>query len=421
MKKILSLFLSLLIVVTGCSQNVVTDTDTSSVPNSETINDNSMNGLIEEGDADNDPLFVDLRTASYIDDEAESLDFSSVSDAKLLNFMESAVYNKLTDELGEDIFIENVDAIYISQEYIDELTYNSRSNIFFGYTLEELNAQFAGQRYVFTVEDGKTVVKASNGYDDTYYQIIRDVAIGTGVILLCVTVSIATAGAAPAVSMIFAMGAKSGAIMATSSGLISGVAAGLSTGIQTGDWNQALTDAAVAGSEAFKVGAICGTLAGGAGEAIGLHGATLNGLSMNEAAIIQRESRIPLNIIKEFQSFEQYEIIRDSGMYGGIVDGAPALIRDIDLNFIDEMGRTNLQRMEQGLAALDPETGLAYELHHMGQTQDATMAILTQAEHRGVGHHAIWHDLISDSVVDHGAVWTAQREAFWKSLATLLG
>ena len=108
-------------------------------------------------------------------------------------------------------------------------------------------------------------------------------------------------------------------------------------------------------------------------------------------------------------------------MYGGIVDGAPALIRDIDLKFTDELGRSNLQRMQQGLAALDPETGLAYELHHMGQTQDATMAILTQAEHRGVGNHAIWHDLISESAVDHGAVWTAQREAFWKSLATLLG
>ena len=77
--------------------------------------------------------------------------------------------------------------------------------------------------------------------------------------------------------------------------------------------------------------------------------------------------------------------------------------------------------MQQGLAALDPETGLAYELHHLGQTQDATMAILTQAEHRGVGNHAIWHDLVSESVVDHGAAWTAQREAFWKSLALIMG
>ena len=412
MKKLISLVLICSLLITACTQELV------DVENDETTD--FSNNIGAQSDSADIIELTNLRNVDYIDAEAESMDFSSMSDPDLLPFLENAVYYQLIDELDDDVYVENVSAVYISQEYIDELTYNSRANVFFGYTLQELDEQFQGERYVFTVQDGQTVVQPMQEYDDTYDQIIRNVAIGSGVILVCVTVSVVTAGVgAPAASMIFAVAAQSGTVMGLSSGVISGAAAGLATGIQTGDWDQALDNGLLAGSEGFAMGAVCGAIAGGAGEAIGLHGATLNGLSMNEAATIQRESRIPLNIIREFQSMEQYEIIRDSGMYGGVIDGAPALIRDIDLNFVDDMGRTNLQRMQQGLAALDPETGLAYELHHMGQSSDATIAILTQAEHRGVGNHAIWHDLISESVVDHGAAWTAQREAFWRSFAAM--
>lgn len=418
MKKIISLALVLSVFLTGCAAETEAAIESSG---------STVDGSVITSDSTEETTIiasqlVGLRDTDYYDAEAEDMGFYSMNDAELLSFIEGSVYCQLIDEVGDGTLIENVDAIYISQEYIDELTYNSQANIFFGYTLEELDAQFQGTKYIFTVEDGQTVVQPATEYDDTTDQIIRNVAIGTGVILICVTISVVTAGAgAPAASMIFAASAQTGAIMGLSSGVISGAAAGLTTGLTTGDWDQARTDAALAASEGFMMGAICGSILGGAGEAIGLHGATLNGLTMDEAATIQRESKIPLNIIREFESMEQYEIIRDAGMYGGVVDGSPALIRDIDLNYMDDMGRTNLERMQQGLAALDPETGLAYELHHMGQTQDATMAILTQAEHRGVGNHAIWHDLISASEVDHGAVWTAQREAFWRSLATLLG
>lgn len=426
MKKMLSMLLAISVILTGCASSVTEDTEVHKKSNKnkkKSVAEESLDQEITEA-ANDDYVsdIVDLSAVDYLDAEAENLSFSSLSDPDLLSFMEGAVYSQLIDELGDDVFIDNVSAVYISQEYIDELTYNSKANIFFGYTLQELDEQFQGRKYIFTVEDGKTVVKAATPYDDTYDKIIRNVAIGTGVIVICVTISVVTYGAgAPAASMIFAASAKTGAIMGLSSGAISGVAAGLTTGITTGDWDQALTDGALKGSEGFMMGAICGSVAGGAGEAIGLHGATLNGLTMDEAATIQRESKIPLNLIKEFQSMEQYEIIKDSGMYGGVVDGSPALIRSIDLGYKDEMGLTNLERMQKGYAALDPETGLAYELHHMGQNQNSVLAILTQNEHRGVGNHAVWHDLISKSVVDHGAVWEAQKTAFWKSLAAILG
>jgi hypothetical protein len=103
-----------------------------------------------------------------------------------------------------------------------------------------------------------------------------------------------------------------------------------------------------------------------------------------------------------------------------MVNGNTALIRSIDLDFVDDLGRTNLQRMQQGLAALDP-SGVPYQLHHIGQKADSTLAILTQAEHIQGGNNAIWH-LLDAATQVHGAgnTWASQRQAFWKAIAELL-
>lgn len=420
MRKLLSVLLVFSIFMTGCAVRKTTEDD--GVPSeSNAIKVTGESTTVALSESSSDDIQPDEYVAKdYLDEQAIDLDFGSLSDPDLLDFMEGAIYSHLTDDLGKDMFIDNVSAIYLSQEFIDELTYNSKSNVFFGYTLAELDEQFEGQSYIFTVENNETVVKARAPYDDTYDRIIQNVAIGTGVILICVTISIATYGGAPAVSAIFACAAKGGTAMALSSGTISGFATYLSTGIRTGDWEKAKMDGLLTGSENYKIGAIVGSVTSGAGEAVGLLNVSkATKLSMDQVAIIQRESKLPLSLISEFDTFEQYEIIRGQGLYGEVVNGKTAIIRDIDLEYMKD-GMTNLERMQKGMAAIDPSTGLPYELHHMGQTQDATIAILTQAEHRGTGNHAIWHDLISESQVSHGAEWAAQREAFWKSMATIL-
>lgn len=208
--------------------------------------------------------------------------------------------------------------------------------------------------------------------------------------------------------------------MALSSGGMGALAAGIVTGMQTQDFDEAIKAATLAGSEGFKWGAISGAISGGVSEAVALKGATLNGLTMDEAAILQREG-YPLDVIKEFKSMEQYNICREAGLSPQMVNGNTALIRDIDLNFVDEMGRTNLERMQQGLAALDPITGESYQLHHIGQQADSTLAILTRAEHMQGGNNTIWHELgEATQVHGPGNTWDAQRQAFWKALATSL-
>lgn len=348
--------------------------------------------------------------------------FKGLNDPSLLPYIEGSLYEELVNTLdGEEYFVENVQAVYISQEYLDELAFNSQSNVFFGYSLTELDAQFQGTRYVFTLgANNETIVQPFEAYDDTYDKVLQNVAVGTGVILICVTVSVVTAGTgAAAVSMIFAVAAKSGAAGALSGAALGGVSAGIVTGIQTGDMNSALKSAALAGSEGFKWGAISGAISGGVNEAIALKGATLNGLTMNEAAMIQRESGYPLDVIKEFKTMEQYNICKKAGLTTKMVNSKASLVRKIDLDYVDDFGRTNLQRMQDGLAALDPATAQAYELHHIGQRMDSTLAILTKAEHMQGGNNTIWH-LFGEGSKINRSVFATQKSSFWKEMADIM-
>lgn len=228
-----------------------------------------------EGSNKNDSEVVeDVTSIDNIDLDINPETFSGLNDEKLLQYLEDEVYAGITEQLAsEDYIVESVDAIYISKEYLEEVEYNSKENIYFGYTLPELDAQYDGTRYVFTLDDdGKTTTKTLEKYDDTYEQVIKNVAIGTGVILVCATISVVTAGAGTpaAVSMFFATSAKTGATLALSSGVISTVGAAIVTGIETKNIEETFKTAALAGSESFKWGAIAGVVTGGVSETVSL-------------------------------------------------------------------------------------------------------------------------------------------------------
>ena len=423
MKRIISLILACALILSGCAQaqgtSVVTyETEQVEVQNESLNNSDEVNKEVKE----TDQLNEEIPTAEEEDADPSPyeyvVDFESLDDADLMRYVEDNIYAELVEKLDSDeYFVENVSTAYVSQEYIDELTFNSQSNIYFGFTLAELDEMFQGTRYVFTLgEEGDTIVTAFEEYDDTYEKVIKNVAMGSGVILVCVTVSVVTGGVgAPAVSMIFAASARTGTIYALSSGALSAVAAGVVTGIQTKDMEQAKEAALLAGSESFKWGAISGVISGGASEAIVLKGATMKGLTMNEAAVIQKESKYPVEVIKQFHNIEEYEMFKTANLKPYMINGKTALVRaDIDLKQLDELERTNLRRMELGLAPLDAN-GASYELHHIGQEADATLAILTQAEH----DNAVLHGYKIISEIDRKA-FAAQRRKFWKTMAIVL-
>ena len=417
LKRITAIFLACLLIVTGCNKGEVGTTE--NITESQSLELETTDKVKNEPTAE---LLVESNNTEIEDYSPVVPEFSGMDDVDLLRYVQDNVYSELVKTFNSaEYYVENVEAVYISKEYLEEVAFNSQSNIFFGYTLDELNEQFEGTQYAFGLgNDGTTIVYDIEEYNDTFERIIKDVAIGSGVILICVTVSVVAGGVgAPAVSIIFAASAKTGTILALSSGALSGVAAGVVTGMKTRDFEQAVKAGAAAGADGFKWGAISGALLGGATETIALKGATLNGLSMNEAALIQKETGYPLDVIKGLNNIEQYKILKQAGLKTKLISGKSALVRDgINLNYVDEFGRTNLERMKKGLAALDAN-GIPYELHHIGQKTDSTLAVLTQAEHRLGNNHKIWHDLSKASEIDH-ASFDKIRQAFWKDYLELI-
>ena len=131
-------------------------------------------------------------------------------------------------------------------------------------------------------------------------------------------------------------------------------------------------------TEGFKWGAVSGAVIGGGSEAFLLKSATKSGLTMNEVALIQKESNLPMDVISQFHSMKEYLVYKEAGLKPVIVNGRVALVQDIDLNYVSELSDgtkvTNLERMQRGFAPIEPATGKAYEMHHIGEKEDGTLA-----------------------------------------------
>ena len=265
MKKIFAMILSAALLLTSCGraaeESIVTDNSDDTLATTTLI---SMDTASHE--AETSTVSTTAFQVQHESVQVENLGFTSLNDPNLLQYINDTVYSHLEQNFANDDWvIANVSCVYKSKEYLDNLAFNSKENVYFGYTLSELEDQFEGKKFVFTVNDaGETTYKEFEAYDDTYDKVVRNVAIGTGVILICVTVSVATGGTA---SVILAASAKTAATMALSSGAISGISQALITGIQTKDFDQTVKAAALKASEGFMWGAITGAVAGGVSEA----------------------------------------------------------------------------------------------------------------------------------------------------------
>lgn len=401
MKRMIALLLSIVMLLTGCGQSQSQPTET------------SESDLVTE---------TEESTAEPVVWEDVEPQYDSLDDEQLLAHIEDLVYRETVASLNSDeYFVENVSAVYISKEYLDEVAFNSQSNIYFGYTLAELDEIFQGTKYIFTLsEDGTTTVQELQEVEDVSTEtMLKNVAIGTGVILVCVTVSVVSAGVgAPAVSMIFAASATTAQTFAISSAAFGGISAGVVRGIQTGDFNETMEAAAMGATEGFKWGAISGAIIGGVSQGTALYGAAKQtNFTMNQYAQIQQESGYPLDVIKQFHTMDEYQAFKNANLKPAVVNNKTALIKtDIDLTRVDAKGRTNLERMKQGLAPQD-SNGISYELHHVGQKKDGTLAIMSQVEHDNPAIHGFLEKTEAHAA---GTNWDAERQAFWKAFAKLV-
>ncbi len=428
MKKILALSLVLSMCLTACMKTVSSDAGQSieSIETTQTALSDITELTIDTKASESTSTIESTDETTYDEYEVEDITYNGLNDPNLQSNIRDVVYDDVVSQLDSDKYVvRSINTCYISKEYIEELAYNSQENVFFGYNLNDVNSYFNGERFVFTLgTDNETIVEAFESYDEAYEQMLKNVAIGTGVIVVVVVIAVVTdgAGAPPAVCAIAAYSATGAVTLGLSSAALGGATSALVSTVKGENKEDIIKSAALNASEGYKSGAIIGAVSGALFETGALAYGTSTGLTMNEVAIIQHESKLPLSVIKEFKSMDEYVIFKSAGLYTQNVNGATALVRDIDLNYVDpESGMTNLERMEKGLAALDPATGKAYQLHHIGQKNDSVLAILTEAEHKGEGNFSILHDKWNGSEVTHDASWTAQREAFWKAAAKVLG
>lgn len=269
MKRVITLILCMAMLLSSCGPAQLSQDSAAQVHPAEsepaTSKTDSAYSNSDSGEADANPPSTS---------EEAVPEFSSLDSQDLLAYVEDTVYTELVDTLDPDqFFVQEVATTYVSKEYLDEVAYNTQANIFFGETLADLDAEFQGRPYIFTLgENGQTTVQELEAVeDDTYDKIVKDVAVGSGVILVCVTVAIitknpaATATASKTVKMVFtasSMGAKAGTAMALHAAKIGFVSNAIMEAMRTGDPKMIIKSGLEGAGGAFKMGAIFGTVAG---------------------------------------------------------------------------------------------------------------------------------------------------------------
>lgn len=147
------------------------------------------------------------------------------------------------------------------------------------------------------------------------------------------------------------------------------------------------------------------------------------GLTTEEKEKIKEEMGWSDEIIDNIENMDQYERLKNAGLVEKEINGRECLIKqNIDLDYEDEDGVTNRQRMERGLAPLDAKTGKPLELHHLGQKADSPLVELTEEEHRtgeykdGKKNQSLWHDNSKETEVHgQGNNWDSERKDHWET------
>lgn len=149
------------------------------------------------------------------------------------------------------------------------------------------------------------------------------------------------------------------------------------------------------------------------------------GLTEEEKAKIKEETGWSDEIIENIKNMKQYEILKNACLKEVEINGRKCLIKEnIDLDYTDEDGISNRERMKRGLAPLDSKIGKPIELHHLGQKADSPLVELTEEEHRtgeyedGKKNQSLWHDnTIETEVHGEGNNWDQERKIHWKARA----
>ena len=143
-------------------------------------------------------------------------------------------------------------------------------------------------------------------------------------------------------------------------------------------------------------------------------------ISEAERQQMKNESGWSDEIIDSIRSMKEFEIYQKAGLKEADINGRKSLVRDdIDWYQKDSMGRTNIERAQNGLSPIN-KNGDTVEIHHIGQRNDGPLAELTPEEHRGKENYLVLHDPSKASDIDRKA-FDKERAMYWKARIALMG
>ena len=176
-----------------------------------------------------------------------------VDKSNLSYLVSESLENSKYPVLVEDIAIQTM-----SQEYYEELEFNSQENIYFGHTESQLLQMFDTAKYSFTVNsNGKTIVGLDSDLftEDYLTKAMKNVAIGSGVIIVCASVSVVLSGGATTPMAIMIVAGQ----LTTEAALASAISGVVTAGISkfNGESNEKILENTItSASEGFKYAAI---------------------------------------------------------------------------------------------------------------------------------------------------------------------
>lgn len=153
------------------------------------------------------------------------------------------------------------------------------------------------------------------------------------------------------------------------------------------------------------------------------------GLTKENQEQIKQETGWSDKIIDNIKNMEQYGVLKNADLVEIQINGRECLVKtNIDLDYADEDGITNRERISRRLTPLDSKTGKPLELHHLGQKANSPLVELTEEEHRtgeyvaGKKNQSLWHDnSVTTEVHGDGNSWDHERKEHWKTRAEMLG
>lgn len=362
------------------------------------------------------------------------------SDPRYLEELKEAVAAEVAKQLDPQKYkVESVEVRYLPQEYLEELQFNARENVYFGHTLSELDALFQGEKYLFTLgDDGKTRVEKFTPYDDSYDRMLKNVAVGAGVIVVCVVVAGVAAVTAGTTSLVFvlAVSAAENAIRAAvMSALVGCLLDGALESWQTRDMEKALKACAMGASEGVKWGAITGAASGGIGKGMVILRNVKKGKPLPKALNNSRKTGpsanpkdLPENIQHEFAWVDLFRSVpknvskwvRSCAEKGACklqtVGGQNAVVRPLSCAEVGTALWATHHAAEQ-MAPLVLPSGETYGLYPAGKGKEPLFIMLTQEELDSKELSAVRKQWQKMSAAEKENFKTGIAPRFWTDLA----